>query len=219
MKALSTLSKYIGCYERWMSIIEAHQLKWSCIDSNNLFRHITDRAQAFDSMVGWFKKANLALPKMCRNILLFDALVGLRPREACQSILLLQEKGEEGYLNKYNMTLEHFRFPETFVRRTKKAYISIVTDQILDIVRHSSSCSYNALRLAVKQRGLEMHMAFCRKIFATHLRNNGIEQEIIDLLQGRIPNSVFVRHYYRPSINHCRIQECVTSLHDFLMSP
>ena len=30
------------------------------------------------------------------------------------------------------------------------------------------------------------------------MRNNGIEQEIIDLLQGRIPKAVFVRHYYRP---------------------
>ena len=29
------------------------------------------------------------------------------------------------------------------------------------------------------------------------MRNNGIEQEVIDLLQGRIPKSVFVRHYYK----------------------
>ncbi len=44
-------------------------------------------------------------------------------------------------------------------------------------------------------------MACCCKIFATFLRNEGVEQEIIDLLEGRIPNSVFVRHYYRPSMN------------------
>jgi intergrase/recombinase len=28
-----------------------------------------------------------------------------------------------------------------------------------------------------------------------------IEREIIDLLQGRISNSVLVNHYYRPDIN------------------
>ncbi|MDN5847703.1 MAG: hypothetical protein L0H53_15670 [Candidatus Nitrosocosmicus sp.] len=40
-----------------------------------------------------------------------------------------------------------------------------------------------------------------RKIFATFLRNEGIEPELIDLLQGRIPDSVFVRHYYRPAMS------------------
>jgi intergrase/recombinase len=42
---------------------------------------------------------------------------------------------------------------------------------------------------------------YCRKVFATFLRNKGIEPEIIDLLQGRISSSVFVQHYYRPDIN------------------
>jgi hypothetical protein len=41
---------------------------------------------------------------------------------------------------------------------------------------------YNAIKLAVRQRKLGMHMNFCRKIFATHLSLNGIEQEFIDLL-------------------------------------
>jgi intergrase/recombinase len=44
-------------------------------------------------------------------------------------------------------------------------------------------------------------MYYCRKVFATFLRNKGIEPEIIDLLQGRISSSVFVNHYYRPDIN------------------
>ena len=44
-------------------------------------------------------------------------------------------------------------------------------------------------------------MSYRRKIFATFLRNEGTEQEIIDLLQGRISNSVFVRHYYRPELS------------------
>jgi intergrase/recombinase len=62
-----------------------------------------------------------------------------------------------------------------------------------------------------------MNMAFCRKIFATHLRMNGIEQETIDLLQGRIPKSVFVRHYFRPDFNHDRIKEAIYSLYATLV--
>ena len=42
-------------------------------------------------------------------------------------------------------------------------------------------------------------MLYCRKIFATFLRLSGVEQEMADLLQGRIPRDVFVRHYFRPN--------------------
>ena len=55
-------------------------------------------------------------------------------------------------------------------------------------------------------------MAYCRKIFATYLRTHGVEQEIIDLLQGRAPKSVFVRHYYRPEFNYDRIRLLLNSL-------
>jgi intergrase/recombinase len=41
-----------------------------------------------------------------------------------------------------------------------------------------------------------MNMAYCRKVFATYLRSNGVEQETIDLLQGRTPKSVFAKHYF-----------------------
>ncbi|MDR4513049.1 MAG: hypothetical protein MRJ93_15240 [Nitrososphaeraceae archaeon] len=52
-----------------------------------------------------------------------------------------------------------------------------------------------------------MHMNYCSKIFATYLRSNGIKQEIIDLLQGRIPKSIFVRHYYRPDLDSLESQK------------
>jgi intergrase/recombinase len=56
-------------------------------------------------------------------------------------------------------------------------------------------------------------MAYCRKIFATHLRTNGVEQEIIDLLQGRAPKSVFARHYFKPDLNHQKIKDTIDSLY------
>jgi intergrase/recombinase len=111
------------------------------------------------------------------------------------------------------MALEHFRYPGIFIRRTKKAYISIITDKSFELAKQSATCGYNALRLAVKKRGLDMNMAYCRKIFATYLRNKGIEQEIIDLLQGRTPKSVFAGHYFRPDFNHDKIKEAISSLY------
>ena len=45
-------------------------------------------------------------------------------------------------------------------------------------------------------------MKYCRKIFASHLRQSGLESEIVDLLQGCVPKTVFVPHYFTPSLDY-----------------
>jgi integrase-like protein len=199
MKALATLSKYLGCYNKWKDIKERYQLKWSNGDSlesfNNMF---IDTNQNYSSMMEWLKNCCSKLSPSYSNILLFNTLTGLRPDEACKSIQLIQ-KEEDNYVRNDLMILEHYKFPDTFIRRTKKAYISILTYLILELAKQSANCGYNALRLAVKRKKLDMNMAYCRKIFATYLRTHGVEQETIDVLQGRSPKTVFARHYFKPN--------------------
>ncbi len=74
-------------------------------------------------------------------------------------------------------------------------------DQLIEIAEHADKkrLTYNSLKWIFKQYDIPLRMSFCRKIFATFLRTQGIQQEIIDLLQGRIPRNVFVRHYHRPN--------------------
>jgi hypothetical protein len=205
MKALSSVSKFTGCYDRLRNIITNYQLKWSNENSLDIFKNIIlDHDKSYDSMVEWLKIIiNLPnLKKDYRNILLFRTLIGLRQLEALKSIKMI--KGDsQYYINKNTMLLEHFRFPHFFIRRTKKAYISIVNESILNIAKNSATLnSYMSLVSGIKRDNPNyyIHTKYCRKIFATYLRNKGIEQEIIDLLQGRIPKSVFVRHYYRPDL-------------------
>lgn len=72
----------------------------------------------------------------------------------------------------------------------------------------------------MKDSEIPMHLYYCRKVFATYLRNKGIEPEIIDLLQGRISSSVFVNHYYRPDINEIitkRIRPVLDELMNYLL--
>ncbi len=216
MKALAALSKYLGCYDLWKSIIERYQLKWSNEDAVQVFQNITNTDHDFSSMVKWLKDALTKLPQSYGNVLLFNALTGLRPEEAIQSIKILHNKESDNYL-KDNTVLEHYKYPSIFIRRTKKAYISIVNGTILGLAKEAADHSYNALRLSIKHKGLDMNMAFCRKIFATHLRNNRIEPEIIDLLQGRIPKSVFARHYFRPGFNYDRIRGLLESLYKVII--
>jgi len=66
---------------------------------------------------------------------------------------------------------------------------------------------------------IKCSLSYCRKIFATFLRNEGVEPELIDMPQGRIPNSVFIRHYYRPDMSKFDgIREKLTRLHALLVS-
>ncbi|HYX56896.1 MAG TPA: hypothetical protein VE818_12130, partial [Nitrososphaeraceae archaeon] len=102
-------------------------------------------------MVKWLKDAYSMLPKSYGNILLFNALTGLRPEEAIQSIKILHSE-PDNYLKDYAI-LEHYKYP-SFIRRTKKAYISVVNETILDLAKGSGNHSYNALRLSIKRKGL-----------------------------------------------------------------
>jgi hypothetical protein len=219
MKALSALSKYVGCYDRWKNIIHRYQLKWSSEETVEAFNDLMmNNDQNYSSMIEWLKNCCSKLSSSCSNILLFNTLTGLRPDEACKTIMLIH-KEEDNYVRRDLMILEHYRFPDIFIRRTKKAYISIVTDSILELAKQSSNCGYNALRLAVKRKKLDMNMAYCRKIFATYFRTHGIEQEIIDLLQGREPKSVFARHYFKPNFGEEKekVTVCLENLYREIM--
>jgi intergrase/recombinase len=143
-------------------------------------------------------------PTPMGQIIKFACLTGLRPSEAIESVnLLITASGPKQYYNEERQALEHFRFPEIFFRQTKKAYISFMAPDMIEGVRYIEQLpTYNAIRLACRKRGINMDMRYCRKIFASHLRQSGIESEIVDLLQGRVPRTVFARHYFTPSLDY-----------------
>jgi intergrase/recombinase len=170
-------------------------LKCSNESSVDTFKKIINEDNSFNNLLEWLKNTTSQISENHRNILLYCTLTGLRPDESCQSIRLVKEN-INNYHDKDKMILKHFEFPEIFIRKTKQAYVSIANDLILKIANDSGNHSYNALRCHLRRKNIAMNMNYCRKIFATFMRNNGIEQEIVDLLQGRIHKSVFVRHYY-----------------------
>ncbi len=202
MKALAAFSKYSGCYETWQMIRKQHQLKWTSVDSFSGFNNIFKEDANFSKMVEWVREAMKKYPRFT-NIILFDVLTGLRATEAIESFnLLINPLSRAEYLSKDGKTLEHFRFPTVFLRRTKKAFISIMNENILNLTTssHAEVLNYDKIRLTFLRNSQKFYMSHCRKIFATYLRNEGVESELIDMLQGRIPNSIFVRHYYRPGL-------------------
>jgi hypothetical protein len=196
MKAVATLSKFLGCYDVWKLLIDKYQLRWS--DSSNgagastkgleVFHNIYGKNN-YQDMIVQLKNACSELDKKYSSVLIYCTLTGLRPAEACTSLRLLKERKNE-YLTKDEKILEHYRFPEVFMRRIKNAYISITSEKLLEIVDSLAPTSYNSIRLALRRHSLRLNISLCRKIFATFLRSEGIDQETIDLLQGRISKSV-----------------------------
>jgi intergrase/recombinase len=217
MKALAALSKYLGYHDTWLAIRQKHSLKWSTgNESLDTFEHFFDDGKTFDTMLQWVRQARQELPTSYSDIFLFCTLTGLRSSEALAYIRLVKDpKQLKTYHNTSRQALEHFRFSKIFIRRTKAAYISLVNDEFLEIAKNAATAvetrKYDAIRMRLESQNIHMHMRYCRKIFASYLRQSGIESEIVDLLQGRVPRTVFARHYFTLSLDYR--QKVLRALH------
>jgi intergrase/recombinase len=202
MTALANLSKFQGRYDKFLQIRQCYNLKWSKGDSMQHFQRFFNEGLDYNAMLQRIKEMIRLLPPFMSNITKFACLIGLRSSEVVESVKLLNFGGapRQAYYNPERQALEHFRFPEIFLRQTKKAYISFVTPEMLKTLSLSEERvpSYNQIRLACWRHGIKMDMRYCRKIFASHLRASGIQPEIIDMLQGRVSQSILTRHYLVP---------------------
>ncbi len=73
------------------------------------------------------------------NFFLFSTLTGLRAAEGIECIRLIDDPERfRTYYNENKQCREHFRFANLFIRRTKAAYISFVSKDILEIAQNCS---------------------------------------------------------------------------------
>ncbi|MDQ4102159.1 MAG: hypothetical protein M3115_08255 [Thermoproteota archaeon] len=204
MEALANLSKFQGRYHIWMQIRQRYNLKWtSGNESIKSLERFFNPEMDLDRMIWIVKEMMRILPGHMSAVIKFALLTGLRPSEACESVRLLNGFHNSGPLQYYNpeeQMLEHFKFPEIFLRATKKAFISYLSrDNYQHIVKLGPKTpTWNGIRLACRRRNINMEMRFCRKIFASHLRVSGIQPEIVNLLQGRVNSDILTRHYLVP---------------------
>ena len=195
MKAASLFSKFLGRYDEWIQLKRAHGLKW--VTTNNSLPLIN--TTPFTKLVEQAKILINVLSKRFTYEIHFMALSGLRVEESLNAIKIFKEKGDE-YLNTELKILEHFRYPHTFIRKSKKTFITVLDDGMVEALENSKHITYNMLKSFLFRKSVKISLNNFRKIYATFLRQKGIEIEIIDLLQGRIPNNIFLKHYYRPEL-------------------
>ncbi len=134
-------------------------------------------------------------------------LSGLRKEEAVNSFNKIIELSKEGKLDCYLNTdglLEHFQFKKLFLRGTKNVYISIVPKNLIDEIAKSQPVGYNAILKRLQRKKMRCRINELRDSFGTFMVRNGLIKEEVDLLQGRIPPSIFIRHYWSPSFKELR---------------
>ena len=206
IKALIVLSKYLGVYELFKARMKNYGIKTSRPDAFSSFLRMFNSNS--EDLLEWYREALSVLRVNERLYLKFVALTGIRKSEALESFNLIIQLYKLGRLDAYYdqelCVLEHFKFKEKFLRRTKNVYISFVPEKlVLEIVK-SRPVTYEAITKRLRRRGLETRINELRDYYATFMVRHGLIREEVDLLQGRIPPNIFIRHYWSPSFKDLR---------------
>jgi intergrase/recombinase len=156
-----------------------------------------------------------------RLYLRFMLLSGVRAMEGVKAfnlIVKLGSKYKEEYYNENTGFLEHFKYPELFLRRSKNAYVTAVPRELLDNISTSSKISYNAVDKRLDRAGMPMRIKRLRSYYATKMREMGLLQEQIDLVQGRVGKSIFLQHYFKQDAKSLsnQILQLLPMIEDFL---
>jgi hypothetical protein len=99
------------------------------------------------------------------QIIKFGVVTGLRASEVIESARLLRSHQlVKPYYNPERQAQEHFRFPEIFLRATKKAYISFITKEQLSgigifdcktCLNPIAQCYHKSLSVQAHQNGYD----------------------------------------------------------------
>jgi hypothetical protein len=92
MKTLTTLSRYLGCYDSWQPTRKRYNLKWTTGNESlqSLERFFNDDL-TFDVMLQRVKRMMGIMPPYMARIIKFSCLVGLRPAEAVEAARLVSD--------------------------------------------------------------------------------------------------------------------------------
>ena len=194
------LSKFKGEYLEFHNKIKQYDIKWVSQDSFTSFLKIFNNNH--DSLVQWYKDVSKVMKPHEQLWLKYVALSGLRRTEAQISFNKILELGKQRrseYINDKGI-VEHFRYPKDFLRGTKNCYITIVPASLIEEISASQKLFYSTLRKRLERNGFNQRFKELRSFYSSFMAKNGLMSEEINLLQGRVPKSVFARHYLKENI-------------------
>jgi len=202
IKALASLSKYLGIYQDFKKMLSDFGLQWIGRSSSDIMIDRLQKVKDPNQIYAWIKETKEARPDLS-DLLDLMAYTGLRLSEAINSYNLIIElhgkKKLREYYNDETQTLEHFKHKEIFLRTTKKAFISFVPRELILTIMQMELTSYDAIHGDFTRDGRPMKFSDVREAHATFMTKYLKEAEI-DFLHGRCGNSVFMRNYFNPAL-------------------
>ena len=201
MNALSCLSKFLGIYENWSSMIKNYGLKWRIRDDNLIIKRFT-KTQDPDELFEWIRQIKAQCPDLI-NFMDLMLTTGLRFEESIDSYNLIVKLSQEGkieeYYNHEKELLEHYKFKLLFLRRTKKAFVSFVSQELIKKIASSNEIlAKQFIKSKVRRKTNRIRFSDMREIHGSLLAKTLGNAEI-DFLHGRVSTSVFMRNYFNPA--------------------
>jgi len=200
LKALSALSKFLGLYDEFQRLVKAYGLKWRTVNSEDLIISRMTKTRLDGSVVDWIREVKVKIPRL-EVFVDFALISGLRLTELIASWNLIVDLAEEDRLNEYynvdNECLEHFRFKDLFIRRTKKCFITFIPESFIRKIARQKGVTEYQIANWIKRAKLKMRFGDIREYYATFMIRHLRESEI-NMLQGRVSSSVFMKYYFNP---------------------
>jgi len=205
IKALTTSAKFLGVYQDFKKRLKDYGIQTFGPNDFASFLRILNNNNS--GLLIWYHKAIRKLRPNEKLFLRFVVSTGLRKNEAIQSFNLIIQLHRNSNLGNYHNEelncLEHFKFKDIFIRRTKNAYISFLPKSVILEIANSKPITYPTIIKRLKRKSPRSRVNELRDYYATFMVGHGLIREV-DLLQGRIPPNIFIRHYWSPSFKELR---------------
>lgn len=198
LASLSNLAKFLGVYDQWKQTIRKFGVKWVSMEikDKRVIDRITKKANP-DSVYGAVKEAKSVHPEYA-DFLEFCAITGMRLVEAIESWNLIRSISSlNDYYDVEKEVLMHYKFPERFLRKGKKTFISFVPKDLVAKIRNEHQIQITSRHTIGK--ALNVHFGDLREAHAS-VMTKYLNQAEIDFLHGRVGTSVFMQNYFNPAL-------------------
>lgn len=203
LKALGGLAKFLGIYQDFKILMKNYGLTWKTVSSEDLIISRLTRANGNNDVVKWISKVKKNISEL--SVFMDFVLVsGLRLNESVKAYnLVIDLTGKERlneYYNAETETLEHFKFKQDFIRRTKKCLISFIPKNLIEkISKQEKLTRYQIDNWIRRDNKFSSRFGDVREYYATYMTKH-LAQPEIDFLQGRVSANVFMRNYFNPAL-------------------
>jgi len=206
VKSLIVLSKFLGIHQEFKTKLQNYGVKLARPDVFASFLRIYNNQNS--DLLKWYDQANSMLRENERLLLKFLLYTGVRKEEGITSFNKIIELSKQDnlsiYYNDEFNVLQHFVFKELFLRNTKNLYVSIIEKPLVLKIAESEPLTYEQIRKRLLRHNLKLRINELRDFYGSFMVRHNLIKEEVDLLQGRIPPSIFLRHYWSPSFKELR---------------